>query len=101
MLTNNLVTTSQGEIIFTDPSNNRLMVYSADGEFLQQIGRSGSGPGEFLHLITLVMSPDDKLFVPDLRQVRTTISLHKPDQEWIIDLRDHSISRWKGCMCRL
>jgi len=82
--TTTLITTPQGEIIFNDPDNHRLMVYGTDGQFRQQIGRSGSGPGEFLHLITIIMSPDGKLYVPDLRQARTTI-FHKPDQEWIID----------------
>jgi hypothetical protein len=36
-----------GEILVLDNIRNRIMVYSSEGVFLNQIGRYGSGPGEF------------------------------------------------------
>lgn len=36
-----------GEILVLDNMKNRIMVYSSEGVFQEQIGRYGSGPGEF------------------------------------------------------
>ncbi len=77
-------TTSDGDIIITDSENNRLMVFDSSGNFMQQIGRTGSGPGEFLHLIDVIVSPENTLYVADRRQARTSV-FHKPNGEWVLD----------------
>lgn len=77
-------TTSDGDIIITDSENSRMMVFDSTGLFKQQIGRSGSGPGEFSNVADFVVSPDDKLYVPDRRQARTSV-FHKQSGEWVLD----------------
>jgi hypothetical protein len=79
-----VTTTLDGDIILSDSENNRMMVYDSNGNFKQQIGRAGSGPGESQHLIDVIVSPDNTLFVADRRQARTSV-FHKPSDEWILD----------------
>ncbi len=79
-----VATTLDGDIILSDSENNRLMVYGSNGNFKQQIGRAGSGPGEFLHLIDVIVSPDNTLFVADRRQARTSV-FRKQADEWVLD----------------
>lgn len=79
-----VATSLDGDIILSDSENNRLMVYDSNGNFKQQIGRAGSGPGEFLHLIDVIVSPDNSLVVADRRQARTSV-FHKPSGEWVLD----------------
>ena len=77
-------TTSDGDIILADSENSRLMAFDSNGEFIQQIGRDGSGPGEFTHIMDFVISLEGKIYVPDRRQARTSI-FHKQGQEWVLD----------------
>lgn len=79
-----VATSLDGDIILSDSENNRLMVYDSTGNFKQQIGRAGSGPGEFQNLIDVIVSPDNSLFVADRRQARTSV-FHKPSDEWVLD----------------
>jgi NHL repeat. len=37
----------EGRLYVSDTADNSIKIYSADGAFLQSIGRRGSGPGEF------------------------------------------------------
>lgn len=64
-----VATSLDGDIILSDSDNNRLMVYDSNGNFKQQIGRAGSGPGSFcislmssyLQIIPFLSQIDDRL----------------------------------------
>ena len=40
-----------------DPQTKRITVFSAEGRFLQHVGRNGEGPGEFRHVSGLAEAP--------------------------------------------
>jgi len=49
-----------------------IRYFSADGRFLMQVGRQGSGPGEFQAISTVFRTPEDSLIVHDPWQGRLT-----------------------------
>lgn len=42
-----LITGEPGELFIADRANSRILLVDLEGELLQEIGRSGAGPGEF------------------------------------------------------
>jgi hypothetical protein len=62
---------SRDRMFVIDAQAQEIRVFSPDGEYVQTIGRPGSGPGELgPQAITLYMGPGDTLLVPDLGQQR-------------------------------
>ncbi|MDX2208614.1 MAG: 6-bladed beta-propeller [Gemmatimonadales bacterium] len=60
-----------GQILVTDISNNRVVVFGQDGRFLHTLGRRGGGPGEFdLPATVLTNLADDRVGVLDLNRSR-------------------------------
>lgn len=55
-----------------------IQVFSADGGFLEEIGREGEGPGEFLWAQALHVEPDGELMVLDRQAQRITV--FRPDR---------------------
>ncbi len=62
-----------GEILVLDGSKNHIMVFSADGEFLRNIGRQGSGPGEFQRPLAMTLLGNGKLAVSDPMSGKITL----------------------------
>ena len=58
-----LVHGPDGNIVLLDRAFSRVMVYSPEGEFLKQIGRMGSGPGELNLAAFMAISGDGSVFV--------------------------------------
>jgi len=52
-----------GSIVLLDRAFSRVMVYSPEGEFLRQIGRMGSGPGELNLATFMAISEDGSIYV--------------------------------------
>ncbi len=56
---------NDGSIAVLDAQKASVSLFSPDGEFIRTIGRSGSGPGEFLLPTTLAFRPEGGLVVSD------------------------------------
>ncbi|RKZ04323.1 hypothetical protein DRQ21_03115 [Candidatus Fermentibacteria bacterium] len=54
-----------GNIVVADMVKNKISIFSADGEFIAQAGRQGSGPGEYQLLTTVAVTAEGGLIVPD------------------------------------
>ncbi len=57
--------TPEGDIAVLDLQKNCISLFSPEGEFIQRIGRQGSGPGEFLLPSGIAFFPDGGLVVSD------------------------------------
>jgi hypothetical protein len=53
--------------------NTDIVAFTADGKFSRAVGREGSGPGEYRHLITMIAGPGDSITVFDSQLARATI----------------------------
>jgi len=63
---NRIVSTPFGDLILVDTDNYRLIRFTPQGEFIEIIGREGSGPGEFRQPIQIGFFPgSDTLWVMD------------------------------------
>ena len=59
------VAVHQGEVFVADWGNNRVAVFSQDGELIRIIGSQGNGPGQFSGPTGVAISPDGELYVSD------------------------------------
>ncbi|MCD4701101.1 MAG: 6-bladed beta-propeller [Candidatus Aegiribacteria sp.] len=57
----------EGNILVLDRSACCIRVYSPQGEFLRQISREGSGPGELFRPMTMTVTGDGRIFVLTLQ----------------------------------
>jgi hypothetical protein len=64
---------SDGRLVVANAGSSELRVYDARGAHLNTLGRSGSGPGEFLALRALWLMPADTLLVADSRNARVSV----------------------------
>lgn len=73
---------ASGRLFTVSRKNEAVLVFSSDGELLQQLGSAGDGPGEFRMVRRVLLGPGDSIFVsdwslrvhvfaPNLRFVRT------------------------------
>lgn len=57
--------TPSGNIAVLDMQKHSVSIYSPEGEFLQSVGRHGSGPGEFMLPAGMAFQPNGALIVSD------------------------------------
>jgi hypothetical protein len=57
--------TPDGNIAILDSQQSRISLFSPDGVFIRNIGRNGSGPGEFLMPVGMSFRPEGGLVVSD------------------------------------
>ena len=58
-----IATDSEGNVYLLDMQLSQVYVYSADGEYLNTIGREGEGPGEFRRAGDMFIAPDGNVAV--------------------------------------
>jgi hypothetical protein len=64
---------SDGRLVVANGATSELRFYSERGEFLQQVGHAGEGPGEFRDIAFLDVLPGDTIIVYDARLRRTSL----------------------------
>ena len=60
-----LAVDSEGRILVADSRPSSVAVFSLDGEWLGSIGREGKGPGEYIGVRGVFVSPSDSVYVMD------------------------------------
>lgn len=69
----------------TSGMNNRIVHFAADGTFIKEWGKTGTGPGEFSEPHTLAMDSKGRLFVGDRENNR--IQIFSQQGEWLDEWR--------------
>lgn len=66
---------ANGDIFVSDGhgSNNRIVKFSKDGQYIKEWGKSGSGPGEFNQPHAIDIDPQGRIFVADRSNNRLQI----------------------------
>jgi DNA-binding beta-propeller fold protein YncE len=67
---NGLAEDASGNLLAADTGRNRLLVFGPSGRFLREVGRGGTGLGEFTQPMALAFAPDGGLFVADWENAR-------------------------------
>lgn len=62
-----------GNIWVTDTGNDRIQVYSANGQFVKTVGTSGAGPGQFDEPVGISQGADGTIFVADMFNRRVVL----------------------------
>ena len=76
---NDVITLSNGDILVAEGHSNaegtshRIVRFSRDGKYLGQVGKRGSGPGEFIQPHALALDSQGRLFVGDRSNNRIQI----------------------------
>jgi len=76
-----VVSDNDGTIFIADPPAHTIYVFDKDGNYLQSLGREGSGPGEFRSILSMFMDSNKQLFVNDISSNRTNI-FARDDNQW-------------------
>jgi len=70
-----------GRTWVTDPQNNRLLLFTAAGDFLQAVGERGSGAGQFQQPEGVAVDADGNAYVADSGNGR--IQVFSPDAKFV------------------
>ena len=81
---------ADGLVYVADTANRRIQVFEADGPFVRQWGRFGSGDGQFLDPIDLAVGPDGTVYVVD--DQRDDIQEFAPDGTFLRVIGSHGTS---------
>ncbi|HEV2842241.1 MAG TPA: 6-bladed beta-propeller [Chthoniobacterales bacterium] len=81
-----LTVDSTGNILVSDTNNDRLQRFSPTGDFLNVLGKRGSGPGDFLEPGGIAVDSSGNIYVADVSNHR--VQKVKPDGTFLAD--------WKG-----
>ena len=63
---------SDGRIVMVDDGSSELRWFGPDGDFQSRAGGRGEGPGEFLRVVSAVVTPQDSIVLYDFRNQRLT-----------------------------
>jgi hypothetical protein len=70
--------TRSGDVVVVDRRVEDVRLFSARGQFLQQLGRKGQGPGEFRTPHSVLVTPTDEIWISDMQR-RLTVFTSSPD----------------------
>jgi len=87
---------AQGRVFVADTGNKRIMVYDADGNFLQQIGSEGLSIGQFEEPVGLTFDARGYLYVDDTWNQRIQVFAPSTDGTTYSPLLQWDISGWYG-----
>lgn len=68
-----VVTNSKGKIYITDSNNDRIQVFSANGNPLFSFGSSGKGKGQFVYPNCLAVDDQDNVYVGEFKNNRIQV----------------------------
>jgi DNA-binding beta-propeller fold protein YncE len=91
-----LAVDSKGNVYVTDTGNKRVVVFTADGEFVTQFGTTGTAPGEFDEPVGITVDQDGLVYVADTWNSR--IQIFAPDSTGtsFSMLRAWEVKAWVG-----
>lgn len=69
----NVVVDRDGSIFIADSPQHRILKFDSEWQYVQTIGRRGEGPGEFLEIAWMGLTPDGILYASDEQNRRTTL----------------------------
>ena len=88
---------SRGRIYVMDQQAREVRIFGPDGQFVDRIGKAGSGPGEFSQAAgPLFVGPDDVVAVPDagLQRVNRFSAAGDPIGSYPLPMTDGIPVRW-------
>lgn len=80
MFISTVVSDNEGTIFIADGRAYSIYVFDSNGNYLQSLGREGSGPGEFRSILSMFMDSNKQLFVNDISSNKTNIFARIDDQ---------------------
>jgi sugar lactone lactonase YvrE len=81
----------QGNVYVADTGNKRVRVYDANGVWLRDIGRGGSGDGQLDEPTGIVVHPDGRVFIADTWNRR--IAVFDSLGNWLVN---YPVRGWRG-----
>ena len=82
---------ADGNLWVTDTGHHRVVVYSAAGEYVRELGGQGDGPGEFAEPVGIAIASDGTVFVADMWNSR--VQLLDPDGAYV---GEFTVDGWGG-----
>lgn len=78
---------AEDKIYITDPFQNLLLAFGRDGQFLDRIGGTGEGPGEFRQPLNVVSDQKGNLYVSDPRHRKVLVfdAFHEFVRDFAVD----------------
>ena len=67
------VTMNHQQVYIADTHNNRISIYTMQGQLVHHIGERGSGPGQFKQPSAVTLSPDGDMYVADFYNHRIQV----------------------------
>ncbi len=87
---------AQGRVFVADTGNKRILIYDADGNFVQQIGSEGLSIGQFEEPVGLAFDPRGYLYIDDTWNQRVQVFAPSADNTTYSPLLQWDISGWYG-----
>ncbi len=87
---------SHGRVFVADTGNKRILIYDADGNFIQQIGSEGLSIGQFEEPVGLAFDPKGNLYVDDTWNQRVQVFTPSADGSTYSPLLQWDIAGWYG-----
>ncbi len=85
-----IVLDSQGRLFVSDTGNKRVQIFDREGNYIDQLGKEGSGPGEFNEPVGLAIDGGGNVYVADTWNKR--IQVFGPDFSFI---RSWPVTAWE------
>lgn len=85
-----LVVDAEGKIYIPDAGNDRISVWSEDGQFRQWVGGPGARPGQFAHPLDVDVDVDGFLHVADTFNRR----IQKLSADGLVSFVVHELGKW-------
>ncbi len=78
---------AEGLVYVADTGNKRVRVYTAQGEYVRDIGGGGTGPGQLNEPVGLAIHPDGRLFVADTwnRRIQVFNTMGQYLTSWMVN----------------